>query len=84
MDLISTLCYAKSQTKKWQNMRHLCSRISNPAAPTKNFFEAELNLEHRRTGVQQNYGNFIKYTVPLASRATLFVRLFTLCLILTF
>ena len=64
-------------------MTHLCSRISNPAAPTKAVFEAALKLEHRRTRVQQNYDNFIRYAIQLASRATLFVRLFTLWLILT-
>jgi len=83
-----------SATKKWQNMTHLCSRIckiwricihiSNPASPTKNVFEVTLKLEHTRRGVQQNCGNFIRYTIQLASRANLFVRLFTLWLSLTF
>jgi len=56
----------------------LCSRISNSAAPKKNVFVATLKLEHTRTGVQQHYENFIRYKIQLASRATLFVGLFTL------
>jgi hypothetical protein len=60
MDLISTLSYVNPQTKKWQNMTHLCSRISNPAAPTNNVFEVTLKLGHKRRGVQQNYGDFIR------------------------
>jgi hypothetical protein len=62
----------------------LCSRISKPAAPTKNVFEAVLKLEQTRTGVPQHYDNFIRYTIQLASRATLFFGKFTLWLILTF
>jgi hypothetical protein len=45
-------------------MTHLCSRISNPAAPTKNVFETTLKSEHTRISVQQNSDNFIKPLTP--------------------